>query len=330
MEPVYDSQAKPKEAARPKAKHWVATLNNYEHVLAPEEIPDLSYCIYQEEVGALGTPHLQVYLQFAKQVRLTQLRKIEQLEGAHFEIAKGSLAENQAYCSKEEGRLGGPYEWGTPHSAGQGARSDLLEVKRTIDESGSTWEDMWDAHFAQMVRYHKAFATYKRIKTPRRDHVMNVFLFVGTPGTGKTRTAVTLASMLGSYYMVPPSKGTGLYWDDYDHQETVIIDEMDGNRMTPTFFNLLLDRYPLEVPVHGHAGHQFTSKNIIICTNYHPKLWWKRGTFNLPAIERRITATIKFIYSTALAARPPADGTAPTFRYNSASQPLIPFFSDHL
>lgn len=331
MELVFDSQAQPKEAGRgPNALHWAFTLNNYVSLLDPSEIPNLAYCIYQEEVGDSGTPHLQGYLQFTRKQRGSQLRKIEQLAGAHFEPARGSLAENKVYCSKEEGRLGGPYEWGEAITTGQGARSDLLRVKRLIDD-GATHEQMWDAEFNSMVRYHKSFTVYKRVKTPRRNHQMTVFLFVGTPGTGKTRTAVTLAQFLGSYYMVPPSKGSGLYWDDYDGQETVIIDEMDGNRMTPTFFNLLLDRYPLEVPVHGSAGHQFTSKYIIICSNFMPSQWWKKGTFNLAALERRVTRVVKFIYAPApLLSGPDRAGGSPTFRYNNASQPLIPFFSEHL
>lgn len=312
-------------SARPRAKNWVFTLNNYAGLIDPELFPELGYCIYQEEVGESGTPHLQGYLMFERQLYMTQLQKLDGLEGAHFEVAKGSVADNVRYCSKDEGRLGGPYEHGArPEGPTQGARNDLMAVKRAID-AGTTTETLYEEHFKEMVRHSKFFHAYKRFKTPQRNHQMTVFLFIGSAGTGKTRTATTLASMLGTVFMVPPTKGSGLYWDDYDQQDTVIIDEMDGNRMSPTFFNLLLDRYPLTVPVHGGAGHQFNSKNIIICTNYHPKYWWKTKP-NMDAIWRRITATCKFIYPAANAA-PRARSAPEQFRLNGTPTSTSAFFN---
>lgn len=280
----------------PYAKNWCFTLNNYEHLLDGDTFPSLTYMVYQEELGESGTPHLQGYMQFSVKQRLTTLLKIDDLTGAHFEVAKGSLAQNEEYCTKDEGRIGGPYHWGAPQSAGQGQRTDLLALTQLID-SGKRFRELIEDQGtrAPCLRFHKYLRLYKRLITERRDWLMNVFLFVGTPGTGKSRTAHILAGMLGKYYCVPPSKGSGLYWDDYDGETTVIIDEMDGNRMSATFFNQLCDRYPLEVPVHGGAGHQFCSQNIIICSNFLPKYWWKKGICNIEAVERRITATIPFI-----------------------------------
>lgn len=317
-------------ATGPRAKNWCFTLNNYEYLLDLTEIGDLTYCIYQEEVGASGTPHLQGYMQFSVRKRLVQLKELPGLEGAHWEAARGSLADNVAYCTKDEGRVGGPYEYGARDStSSQGDRNDVLALKRSIEE-GVDKAELWERHPDLVLRHYKAIKIVKGYSVTPRNHMMTVLLFIGPPGTGKTRTATTLASYLGQngkFYMVPPTKGSGLYWDNYDYEDTVIIDEMDGNRMSPTFFNQLCDRYPLEVPVHGSGGVQFTSKHIIICTNYHPAYWWKKSAFKLQAVMRRITCVVKMIHC---AAGEPKASRAPTFSYNSTREPLIPFFAEHL
>lgn len=95
-----------------QARNWTFTLNNYEGLLDIALFSDCTYSIYQEEVGESGTPHLQGYLQFSCRKRLAFLRDLVGLEGAHFEVARGTPEENKVYCSKDEGRLGGPYESG--------------------------------------------------------------------------------------------------------------------------------------------------------------------------------------------------------------------------
>jgi len=277
-----------------QAKNWVFTLNNYVALCDFDEVSDLiSYAIYQEEVGETGTPHLQGYLQCSRRVRLGQLQAIPSLAGAHFEVAKGSPEQNRAYCTKPEGRLGGPYEFGQP-AQGQGARSDLLALKRVIDE-GSTVDALYEASFSNMIRYGRALLSYKRFRTAPRNFETLCFFFCGLSGWGKSRTVLTLAQMLGSVYHVPSSKGSGLYWDDYDGETSVIIDEMDGSRCNPTFLNSLMDRYPFIVPVHGGAGHQFVSRYIFIISNYHPSYWWPKSRPNLDPFFRRLIFTFKFV-----------------------------------
>lgn len=134
-------------------------------------------------------------------------------------------------------------------------------------------------------------------KAPRNSKTVTI-CFYGPSGVGKSRFATEFARCLGPVYKVPQPKGSGLYWDDYDSQPVVFIDEMDGNYMTPTFFNTLCDRYECVVPVHGGAGHQMVASYIIICSNYHPKNWWKRRTpAQLQQTLRRIEVLVPFIVS---------------------------------
>lgn len=276
-----------------RAKRWTFTLNNYGSLLDPESWEHHSYCVYQEEVGETGTPHLQGYIEFAAPRTLATVRALAGLGGAHFEVARGSPEQNQNYCKKEEGRIGGPYETGTI-SKGQGARNDLVVVRDAIRD-GASISDLYEEHFAPFVRYERALLNYKRFCQTPRDFKTFVILLVGTPGTGKTRFAYRLMDYLGSSrFIVASPKGSGLYFDQYMGETSCLIDEMDGHVMTPTFFNGLCDRYPFTVPVHGTAGLQFVSRFLIFTTNYHPKFWWKRGV-SLEALYRRIDLMIKFI-----------------------------------
>ena len=304
-----------------QAKNWTFTVNNYVG-LCDFEVPEasfVSYAIYQEEVGESGTPHLQGYLMCDRRVRLTQLQAIPCLEGAHFEVARGSLADNVAYCSKVDTAVGGPYEYGVP-PAGQGSRSDLLAVKRTIDE-GVDVAGLYEQHFAHMIRYGRSLLTYKKLRSSPRTEKPFVFFFCGTAGSGKTRTAYALAQMLGSVYFVPATKGSGLYFDDYDQQTSVIFDEFDGHRCSPTFLNQLLDRYPFEVPVHGAGGRQFNSPFVFIISNYHPKYWWKRSVSIAPFV-RRVDLLLKFVFRPLEAPAPPR-----LLRYNGVSTAYNLLFS---
>jgi len=66
--------------------------------------PLISFGIMGEEVGEAGTPHLQGYIQLTKAITISSLQKKLKSRGikcALF-VAKGSLEDNIAYCSKDD------------------------------------------------------------------------------------------------------------------------------------------------------------------------------------------------------------------------------------
>jgi hypothetical protein len=253
------------------------TLNNPKEKLSWEALEEkgASTLVYQLEKGdEEETHHYQGVICFTGQKRLKNLKALPGLEKAHFEAVR-SLNHAVAYCTKEDTRVDGPWEYGDMPQ--QGKRNDLLTVKADLD-AGMTMSDIAENHFAAFIRHQRAFVSYRRLKTPPRNEKTVVILFVGPSGIGKSRTAHTLAHMLspGSVFKVPQPKSSGLWFGDYDGQETMIIDEFDGSTCTPTFFNELTDRYPFTLPVIGSAGHQMTAKYILITSNYLPAYWWKK------------------------------------------------------
>lgn len=268
----------------------------------------ITYLCFQEEVGgAEGTHHLQGYLELDRAMTIAAVLALPPFRDLHADgysftllPRRGTQAQAIAYCSKEDDTSipGSFTEIGAPKA--QGARSDLVAVRDAVNAKRSR-EDLWEDHFPTMVRYHKAITEYTRIRTRPRSWKTVVFFLVGPPGTGKTRTATTLCSYLASTlgesrYYVFPEKRTGFWCDDYDRQGVAFLDEMDGNRMTPTQFNSLADRYECVVPAHGTAGHQFLAKYLVVCSNYLPKYWWRqRSKVQTEQVMRRLDVVIPFL-----------------------------------
>jgi len=275
-----------------KAKNWVFTVNNPEvgAVLTPEEWPQAAYACWQLEEGESKTPHFQGFVQFKNKLSLSQVKALSGLERAHLEVMRGKAEQNKVYCTKEGGRLAGPFEWGVMQ-AGQGTRTDVLAIKSAVDD-GASRSELYEEHFVTYSRMERFVNNYRAYTKPARTTAPVVLLFVGLAGMGKTRTALTLANMLGTVYVAPRPKGSGSYFDNYDDQDVFFIDEMSGAFCTPTFFNCLLDRYPMELPVHGGVGHQFTSSYIFVTANLLPNMWWKN--FNVAALMRRFTVVFKY------------------------------------
>ena len=133
---------------------YVATLNNY----SESEVAHLKnghqciqYLIAGHEVGESGTPHLQMYVQLNKQVKMTTMHRWPGWERVHFEGARGTSNEASDYCKKD----GNFFEYGEMKDMGRkGARNDLEGVKKAI-ESGETYDNICEAHFDTAARFSK-------------------------------------------------------------------------------------------------------------------------------------------------------------------------------
>lgn len=278
------------------AKRYAFTLNNYVALLDPSLWPHCEYCVYQEEVGESGTPHLQGYVVFTTKRTLATVKALDGLGGAHFETCRGTAQQNFDYCTKETNRLGGPYIWpeGASLPSGQGARKDLDVIASKIKD-GASLKRIAEDHPSDFIRYHNGLQKLQTYIAPRRSNDLKTvcFVFFGAGGTGKSTFARRLAGYLasedgasGDVFSLAPVKGSGQYWDGYNQNDVVIIDEFKGNRMQPTEFNQLIDSGEHCVPVHG-GQVQFNSRYVIITTNVHPSQWWPAIQFQ-HSLRRRI------------------------------------------
>lgn len=276
-------------ATTTQSRAWLFTLNNHSSVEVPNVLHEnyaAKYVVWQEEKGeTTGTKHLQGYVVFNQPKRLSTLKTY--FPTAHWEVRHGTHEQAKAYCMKEETRVSGPWELGE-EPTGPGARTDLTSVKRRIDEGASETE-LWEEHFSSMVKYHKSFREYKRLKTPERDFKSVTIVIYGPSGTGKTHNIHT--NFTDACWISNPQKGP-VWFDNYSGQRTLVLDEFYGW----ICYDLLLrltDRYPLEVPVKG-GFTRFRSRFIVITSNKPHWEWYDYSKFSCGSapIKRRIDYVI--------------------------------------
>lgn len=84
-----------------KARNWCFTINNYtEDDLKSIPDWDCKAVAFSQETGESGTPHLQGFVCFQNAVRLSTMKLLH--PRAHWEIMRGSIQDNERYCSKQE------------------------------------------------------------------------------------------------------------------------------------------------------------------------------------------------------------------------------------
>lgn len=289
---------------RVQCRHAVFTLNKHEGLPDPALFPHTTFCVFQEEVGDQGTPHIQGYVQFGRQVEpkalTTALRK-QGFDGSVWTAAaRGSDEENVAYCTKEEGRLGGPY-WHNKDdrrtiSGVKGGRNDILAIQKEL-KNGKTLGELvcTEASAATVVRNLRGLQFMEANISPRRTTPTLAIVLWGSTGTGKSTTARALAEYLTGkrHFPVAYQKGSGLYFDGYRLGEVPIFDEMDGSRCDPKFFNMLCDSQPMTVPIHGGSAN-FNSPFAVFTTNKHPSRWWPNAQ-TPGAVRRRMVILPVFV-----------------------------------
>lgn len=257
------------------SRSWCFTVNN---PLGPLDLSDkqIRYSVYQLEVGESGTRHYQGYLELVTSQRMSYIKGI--LPTAHLETRRGTRDQARAYCMKEDSRVEGPWESGEWIS-GQGSRQDLLCIRDLI-KSGWPMREIAEEYFTTWVKNYRALDRYRLMVGDMRNWMTELHIIVGPSGTGKSKLAHELCP--NAYW-----KPEGMYFDGYDGQEDIILDDFYGDISFKLLLNMA-DRYPLKVPFKGGFVN-FIARRIIITSNVHYDRWYSQDT---SALSRRITNLI--------------------------------------
>lgn len=247
-----------------RSRGYCFTINNPTDDTVPQNWP-YEYLVYQkEEAPTTKTPHLQGYVYFKNARSLTQMKKLD--AGAHWTPARGTAVENKKYCTKDEGRLSGPWELGALPV--QGKRSDLDGLKQALKEN-KDMSYIQENFFGDYLKYARNIEKVANLISPPRNWQMQIEVIWGATGVGKTRQAAEENPK--AYW-----KSKGLWWDGYLNEEVVVIDEYYG--WFPWDYMLrLTDRYPMRVETKGGCV-QFVAKKIIFTSNSDPKDWYPNMT----------------------------------------------------
>lgn len=265
-------------------RNWVLTENNpeefaedAEYKLDPEtwKHPKTTYLIMQYERGESGTPHLQGYFEFNTALRRTQLQQYR--PRGHWTPANGSAADNKAYCSKEEGRIEGPWEWGVPKQ--QGARNDLSVLVDEVKKGTALLDIIYKYPYA--LRFIKHLMLMSSLKPPVRRAVPCIIWLYGGSGLGKS-TAANLISNNAYQYC---QGSTGDWWNSYAGERTVIFNEFDG-KYNRKRLQQVLDVHPYRVEV-KQSSAALAASNFIFTSNEAPEDFYPKG-FDSDPFHRRL------------------------------------------
>lgn len=149
----------------------------------------------------------------------------------------------------------------------QGSRSDLRALCSRIMAEELKVEDILLDDPNLFHQYGRTFqATEDLMRRKRRRTCMTKGLWLwGLTGTGKSHHAWSVAPHGEIYRKMSDTA----WWDGYDGQMVVLLDEFRGE-MKYHYLLQLLDKYPVSVPVKYRDPVPFTSERIIITAPLPP------------------------------------------------------------
>lgn len=239
-----------------------------------------------KEVGEeCKTPHLQCYVYFANAKTLSAANKYIHKHckrAAKIQAANGSPIQNFTYCSKD----GDFIEKGT-RPKGAGKRSDIDTIKEIVKSGTATQKELYEvSNSFQAMRFGQiGLQLYAK---PRTEGA-NVIWRWGLAGTGKTRWAFDNFDINDIYV-----KDATRWWDGYENQKVILIDDFD-NEWPYRDFLRLLDRYPYRAQVKG--GYVVVNSEYIIITCEHPPDYYWQGN-ELAQVTRRLSEILEITHST--------------------------------
>jgi len=192
------------------------------------------------------------------------MNQLPGLERARFAIMKGTFKDNEDYCSKQAVLV----HFGEPF-VGKGGRTDRNEYFAML-KAGKSDLELMEADFSAYCRFRNGTADFRSHTTPERTHPLEIYLFFGPPGTGKSKFAyqqlgqgIYRIPLSDQFWLTPKSSG----------KKMILVDEFRAN-MKLYLLLQLLDEYAIEVQRKG-GFIWWLPDVIVITTNKSIHNWYK-------------------------------------------------------
>lgn len=240
-------------------KNWCITINNWtEEDFESFKNFEINYILIGFECGESGTEHLQIFMQLKNKKEFTYIKK--RLPTAHIEAMKGTAEDNIIYCSKDKDFI----ELGKITIKGQ--RNDIKNTYTYIKSNGSmkNFINEIEPNF-QNIRIAEKYLYYCEKK---RDWPVSVIWIYGESGCGKSFYAKKEAKKLYGDNVYTKSDSSK-WFDGYDGEKCLILDDFRDSWMTITDFLSLIYRDSKRVEVKG-GSRQMQAEKIYITTIHHP------------------------------------------------------------
>lgn len=217
-------------------------------------------CVGKELCPDTKKQHWQGFVYFFNQV--ASLKNVKKLSPtAHWEMGKGTFAQNFDYCSKD----GDFSEYGEKPLI-QGQRKDLERLKENILEG--TCVDEIACEFPHLFhQYGRTLDRLERIALRKKYRTwMTKGIWIhGNSGVGKSKKVFDDFNPDTHYVKCLNDE----WWDGYTGQEIVILNEFRGNIALGELFDLV-DRYPKTVKQRNKEPIPFLAKTLYITSNKDP------------------------------------------------------------
>lgn len=245
---------------------------------------------YQYEIAPeTNRVHIQGYMELHKPARIPKCKTALGCPGAHLEAANGTPEQCIAYVSKLDTRVPGTF----PTTIGecnvaQGSRTDLAAAVADV-KSGKRMRDVALQHPEEYVKYYRGMNALRShvlasIANVRRPQ-LHVIVIWGAAGTGKTRWVFDTYGMEDVYMLTQPPNQNSIWYDGYESQKVLLIDDFYGWIPLGNLLHLL-DIYPLQLNIKG--GHVPALYDVVVITsNIAPDCFYKNIGMK-ESLQRRI------------------------------------------
>lgn len=260
-----------------QSRRWCFTLNNYtqteyQNLLALDE-DKIKYLVVGKEIGQSGTPHLQGYVVFVTNHRLNSVKRLIS-KRAHLAVAKGSSDENRIYCTKEEDF----FEKGECPISDGGKREQLdwdeIKKKAKLGQLDAIESNVFVKYYSSLRAISKDYMA----KPTDNDDTCGIWIH-GQSGIGKSRMA---RFTYPDAYFKPANK----WWDGYQDEKFVILDDLDTNHaVLGHHLKIWADRYSFIAEIKGGARNIRPQKFVVTSQYSIEEIWTDKETRD--ALNRR-------------------------------------------
>lgn len=274
----------------------------------------IAYFVLQKEICPTTLrPHFQMYIEFYDPEYISVVKsEIFEDPSVHIEIRLQPRQDAMKYCKKIHSRMHdhaltaeenqkrfGPWEFGKWRDQGTGGK--LRRMQEAIAdgmEVGALAEEEPETVLRHLRSLQWLQENVDARKANAKDRKVNVRVFVGPTGSGKTHLALEEAmyycnGVKGDVFMLSSlgsSTTQNLWFDGYRNNKVLVIDDYDS--WVPLSYLLrLLDKYPCTLNRKGGTLSAVWTE-VWITSNKHPSLWTDAGKpisqVHMDALMRRI------------------------------------------